>query len=293
MLNCNIVYSINVHEKPDFLLYQLKNIEEHTNSPYYIILNCNEFMYKNLSKNNSIRNNNKIIINQEYFNKVRGTGLLFKGIYVNLLFAINNINFNYFFVLSSRNLFNNKVNKKILDTHYKSAKDIVSENKETSRYDNLTNWHWPQFKTLKVSKYLKEKQSYFYGSAHEGLCINYKTCIDLNNFFINHTDFLNELFNCKYCVEEFIIQTLAVYTNNSFMDMGCGVSEQICKNKFVFKTQRVLKDRIETFLVNKHGIENDKMVKCIVLVFVFIILFIILKYTKRLNHIDLFNTKLN
>ena len=41
----NIVFSINVHEKPEFLLTQLKNIKEYVDTNYVVILNCNKNMY--------------------------------------------------------------------------------------------------------------------------------------------------------------------------------------------------------------------------------------------------------
>ena len=44
----DIVISINVHEKISYLYKQLENIENFCKLKYIIILNCNEYMYKNL-----------------------------------------------------------------------------------------------------------------------------------------------------------------------------------------------------------------------------------------------------
>lgn len=37
--------SINVHEKPDFLMRQLENIKSFVTSEFVIILNCNDYMF--------------------------------------------------------------------------------------------------------------------------------------------------------------------------------------------------------------------------------------------------------
>ena len=47
----DIILSINVHEKFNFLLKQLDNISKNVHCNYAIILNCNDFMYEECKKN--------------------------------------------------------------------------------------------------------------------------------------------------------------------------------------------------------------------------------------------------
>ena len=283
---CDIVYTINVHEKPDFLLYQIKNIEKYTQASYYIILNCNKFMYESLSSNNNIKQNNKIIINKEYFEKKRFTGLLFKGIYKNLQLSLKKFKFKYFIILSSRNLFYNLLTVEKIDELFKSFYKN-QDNIKITNYNNLNNWgHWNKIKKLKVSKLLKSKNANFKHSAHEGLVIKYKTCKSINSFFFNKNDMLIELFNSKTVAEEFIIQTLALLNKDGYINIGrwtAGNHDIKNKknwdiNKFLYKTKREL---IEIFSNNYKNNKNSKNKKIyylnliLILIIVFIILFLI------------------
>ena len=104
----DFVISINVHEKPNFLIKQLENIKEYIEGKYSVILNCNEYMYNELKDKNILDDN--VIIHPEFIHKERYTGKLFQGIYSNLKYILeHNIIFSYFVVLSSRNLFYCKI----------------------------------------------------------------------------------------------------------------------------------------------------------------------------------------
>jgi hypothetical protein len=46
-IKTDFIISINVHENVNFLLKQIDNIKNYVNN-YYIILNCNQFMYNAL-----------------------------------------------------------------------------------------------------------------------------------------------------------------------------------------------------------------------------------------------------
>ena len=107
----DILISINVHEKIDFLLDQLDNIHFFTSHlKVCIIYNCNNFMLQELSKHKfPIYKNLKIIINSESIEKKRWHGSLCKGIIKNMEYAINNkIKFKEFIVISSRNILTKK-----------------------------------------------------------------------------------------------------------------------------------------------------------------------------------------
>lgn len=283
-MNCSIVYSINIHEKPDFLLYQISNIDKYTKSSYIIILNCNNFMYKTLKENDIIKKNKKIIINSEYFDKKPYTGLLFKGIYKNLQYALDNINYNYFIILSSRNLFHKELDIEKLDNLFMlKLKKINSNNyKKTHsklKYENIDRWWWPSIKQLKISKYFKEQNADFYNSEHEGLIINWKTCYKINKFFEDKKMFLIELFNTNICIEEFIIQTLSFYTGNIFINIGNGIKTQKKKDKkkgYVYKTIRNI-NLIESFVnYSSQKSNNNYLLK--IKIFLLIVLIIILFY---------------
>ena len=105
-----IIISINVHENVNFLFKQLNNIEEYVKIPYAVILNCNNYMYENLKDNNEINKMNNIFLNEKYFNKKRFHGSLTKGICYNMEYALKKFKFEYFMILSSRNIFKLEVN---------------------------------------------------------------------------------------------------------------------------------------------------------------------------------------
>ena len=236
----HFIFSINVHEKPDFLKKQINNIKYFVEGKYLIIINANDYMYQILNNDIFFKNNKKVIINPNYFNKKRYTGTLFKGIYLNMKYAINNlnINFKYFIVLSSRNLFYNKLNIYKLKT--------IPKNKVQKRSEiNSNSWpHWNKIFKLKFSKYIIEKNMNISKSAHEGLVINVKSCIYIINFLEKDIDksILNELYNCNACIEEYVLQTI-ISNFSYYYNIGNGTKTnnditKLPNNKFVYKTIR-------------------------------------------------------
>jgi len=110
-INTDLVFSINVYENINFLIYQLENIKKYVKSNYIIILNANKIMYDEIKNNRYIKNNNSyIILYPDYLNKKRFHGSLTEGIYKNMKYAIDNYNYKYFIVLSSRNVFYTELN---------------------------------------------------------------------------------------------------------------------------------------------------------------------------------------
>lgn len=99
MINYTFIISINVHEKPDSLLKQLDNINNHINNhinySYAVVLNCNNYMYK-LLKDMVLPSN--IYINDDIIEKQRCTGTLAQGIVSNIRYSIKNFNFDYFII---------------------------------------------------------------------------------------------------------------------------------------------------------------------------------------------------
>jgi len=216
-INTEIILSINVHEMVHFLLKQIDNIKEYLLEDYYIILNCNDYMFNEL-KNIELPKN--ILINNEVINKKTYTGKLTEGIYSNMKYAFDKFNFKYFIILSSRNLFYNKLNIDILNKKQKIFLDsndyenyiLSNKNKNSESYNN---WHWPSFtKTILAQHYLNKNLN-LYGSCHEGLVFHYYVCENIISFLEKKEDYKKDLFNFNHVVEEFSLQTISMNEINT------------------------------------------------------------------------------
>jgi hypothetical protein len=246
----DVVISINVHEKPDFLLKQLENIKIHMLCSYCIILNCNDFMYEECKKIDLPSN---VYLHPEILNKKWGHGSLFRGIYNNIVYALQNIEFQYFIVLSSRNMFQYNLYleniKELLpfptglDETDVQQLDITHINDDTT----ISNWHWSSFINTKLAKYYIQQQKNLYGSPHEGLCLSYHTCKKIYEFLDSNPDITQDLSDFSKCVEEFALQTIAMNTDSFFyyIGTGCCTEETIPPNqnkknikKYVYKVKR-------------------------------------------------------
>ena len=118
----DILITINVHEKLDFVIEQLENIINFTNHlKVCIIYNCNKLMLDILNKYNfKSYKNLKIIINPESIEKRRWHGTLLKGIIKNMEYVIDNkIQFKHFIVISSRNILHKKLLLSTIEEKYK------------------------------------------------------------------------------------------------------------------------------------------------------------------------------
>ena len=232
-----LIISINIHEKVNFLFKQLDNIALFVKLNYIIILNCNTFMYNKLIHNDKIKNDyTSVIINKDYFNKRRFHGSLTKGIYSNMLYALENYQFEYFIVLSSRNMFYNELN----NNNYKLIDKVCGFEYHTI---NKKKWHWPSFLKTKLSKYIIDKKKLFSAVAHEGLTFDYKGCEIIKEFLENNIEIRDELFNWNSCVEEFALQTICC-NNIKYYYIGTGSQTNynniinLSKVRFVCKTIR-------------------------------------------------------
>jgi len=149
-----IIFSINVHEKINLLIKQIENIETYVKVEYKIIINPNKLMFNKISNTDYINSKNYIYLNN-YLEKKRHHGSLTKGIYLNMEYAINKFNFDYFIILSSRNLFYRNID----DKNIKNFVEILIGPQMQSisglqyggggiTYDqlNVKLWHWPTFK---------------------------------------------------------------------------------------------------------------------------------------------------
>jgi hypothetical protein len=244
-IKTDFIISINVHEKPEFLLKQIDNIKNYV-CDYYIILNCNQFMYDNL-KNITLPYN--VIVNSEIIEKARFHGSLTKGIYSNMIYADKTFDFLYFIVLSSRNLFYNKLNIDFLNLKqsicYNINKFYENEYTKQLQYDT---WHWPSFLNTELAKYYISKNLNLQSSPHEGLVLHCNVIYNIINFLEKNIIIKNDLFNFTNCVEEFSLQTIAtneINPNNNYngyIYIGHGIDTQFNipsdPNLFVYKTTR-------------------------------------------------------
>ena len=105
-LRYDCIISINVHEKFDFLLKQLENIKQNVHMNYAVILNCNNLMFEECTKNRMYLSDN-VYIHDKVLNKRTYHGSILEGIYNNIQYALDRFTFEYFIIASSRNFFTN------------------------------------------------------------------------------------------------------------------------------------------------------------------------------------------
>ena len=238
----DIIFSINVHEKKDFLIKQIQNIEDNVLLNYMIIINPNKYMYNEISNCQFIKSKDNIILNKNYLEKKRFHGSLTKGIYLNMKYAINNYEFKYFIILSSRNMFYNKLTNKNYNSLVKIT-DGVTYGKM-----NVNSWHWPSFLKTELSKYIIKNNLLLSRCFHEGLTFDYKSCKDIIRFLNNNYNIKINLFNWNHCVEEFALQTISINLTGYYYQIGNYVHhgqddsknvQNLPKNRFVYKTIRI------------------------------------------------------
>ena len=228
-----LVISINVFEKPEFLLKQLHNIQKYVKIKYVVILNCNEYMLKTLPK---YKLKSNIFLNPVFIEKRRFHGSLLEGILSNIRYSVSNFEFNYFLILSSRTVFHNYIyDESEFIKHSKQIRKPVRlyENEELIGQSNR------KWKYTKLFEYVRKKGLFFASSQHEGLCFNYETCLKLLYFLEINPYILDNLVTFKYCVEEFGLQTICTNLNLSYYNINNDPQLNHCdKNKLTNKIDR-------------------------------------------------------
>ena len=239
----DILISINIHEKVDFLMQQLDNIHYFTSHlNVCVIYNCNQFMLEELTKTNfKSYKNLKIIINKESIEKRRWHGSLCKGIMKNMEYVINNnIKFRNFIVISSRNILSKKLDLVFINEKYKFYYENISElikddrryyfnkhhkfyicdgSKQDYWHGDMTSsryWFWGKIKDIGWFKELDRNVDFFIGGRHEGLCIPYENVVKIVDFCRNNDEILSDCYTYNIALEEVIPQVLACKfkTNN-------------------------------------------------------------------------------
>jgi len=230
-----IILSINVHEKPNFLMRQIENIKSFVKCEFIIILNCNDYMCEELKK---ISLPKFVHINPEIINKVPWTGLITKGIYSNMKYALEHFNFLYFIVLSSRNMFYNNI----------SPTDLLNNTTRHNPPSDLSMWHWPTFSKTKLGEYYLNRSCNLYGSEHEGFVITENVCKNIERMLEKNVEIREDIFSAMGCVEEFALQTISMNEYNhentqvGWVNIGHGCETHYViptdPSLFVYKTTR-------------------------------------------------------
>lgn len=226
----DIIISINVHEKPEYLKEQLSNINTYLKLRYKIILSCNDFMYNNIIINEDL------VVNPEIINKKRFHGSLTKGIYSNMVYAITNFSFKYFLIMSSREFFYRELNK--IEDIEKTKLNKLNDYNKVSIWDGKNGI---SFKETKLFKYIINNKLYFARCGHEVLTFNYDSCLYINQFLEKESEIREDIFNYNHCVEEFSLQTICC-NYSDFYNIGNGTStmdvEKASKYRFTHKKIR-------------------------------------------------------
>jgi hypothetical protein len=193
-----IVFSINIHEKPLFVLRQLENLKRYVMLPYRVILHPNEAMYDYFKSCAALKALNTVV-NPRWTSKKRYHGSLYGGICANMVLAMEMFPMTHFIVLSSRNLF------------FKPFTDYVFPANFTGiPWEELKHWHWHSMKQSKLAVYLHEHGHLFTNTPHEGLVLERQTCQSILTFLSDHPDIHSDLLEFPHCVEEFALQSMAL-----------------------------------------------------------------------------------
>ena len=238
-----IIFSINVHEKFNFLQKQIEDIETNVLLDFVIIINANEFMYHEIMNSGILQTKANILLYPEFINKTPFNGTITKGIYLNMEYAVRNYQFEYFVVLSSRNLFYNTLHKDNYHTIPKICDGVTFEQLKKNE------WHWPSFLQTKLSKYMIVNNWRFCQSNtyHEGVTFDYASSAQIVNFFTKNEEIKEDLFNFNNCVEEFALQSISINLTGYYYNIGNWANwgeddflniHKLPRDLFVYKTLR-------------------------------------------------------
>ena len=176
---------------------------------YIVILNCNHYMKRELRK---IRLPPNVYKYPFAVDKQLYTGSIAQGIYLNMIHSIGNISFQYFIVLSSRNMFYQELPIRVLNQRQKTATTI--EDLKQGNPKNYHEWHWPTFLNTELAKHYRSNDLHLHSSCHEGLVFHYDVCQNIIRFLETHVSIRDDLFKFPWCVEEFALQTISMYEMN-------------------------------------------------------------------------------
>lgn len=192
----DIVVSINVHEKPSYLMHQLDNIASNLKMNNIVLVNSNEYMSEIIGRFCSC----SFLLNPNPVEKRRYHGSLTEGIVSNMRMAVEKFEFDWFLVMSSRDFFYRKLERaeQIKETEPQYKSNDYSKN----------DWHWPVFRNTELYRYIQSRGMYYSSSPHEGLCLDSESVQNVLLFLSEHKEIEEDIYNFEGCVEEFAIQSI-------------------------------------------------------------------------------------
>jgi hypothetical protein len=209
-----IFFSINVHENLNFLQKQIEDIEANVLLDFVILINANEFMYNEIMNSELLQTKSNVLLYPEPINKIYCHGTIVKGIYLNMEYAVRNYQFEYFVVLSSRNLFYNTLHK----DNYRAIPKICDGEPVEQLCDG---WHWNVFVNTKLGKYIIANNLRFCSPQWAaGLTFDYTSSIQIVDFLIANEEIKEDLFNFNAVVEEFALQSISLNLSGYYYNIG-------------------------------------------------------------------------
>jgi hypothetical protein len=228
----DVIVSINVFRSISTLEHQIKNIKQHLNAKYAVILNCNQYMYDEILSKMTLDDN--IYLNPHILEKKRFHGSLTQGIVSNMNYAVKNFDFKYFVVISGRTIFYRPITVQKFDGYFEKKKWSSLEEMEEHVRGPFPNsdWKWESFKNTKLAKYYMDRNYKLFTEVHEGVCFSYNVTINILQFLENNIEITKDLFDYNDCVEEFSLNTISTNECNienleyGFVYIGNGSSEE-------------------------------------------------------------------
>ena len=157
--NYDVVFSILAHESPDTLDDLIDNIIKFTKKyKILFIINLNNEMYSKYKNNNS-----NVIINDNYFDKVKYTKDILEAHLSNFRYLRSrNYNFKKIILMASNCMMFREINLELLTT------------KKISK-PNFTEWHWPNFFKNEdlINTLKKDNITSYFCEHHEGSIFDY------------------------------------------------------------------------------------------------------------------------
>jgi hypothetical protein len=211
-IRTEVVVSINVHEKPEYLMGQVRNIKENLLLPSQVLISPNKHMQAELAASDG----NGLTLNPEAIEKRRHHGSLTRGIVSNMRLASETLKFSWFLVMSSREFFYRKL---------KNPGDIlINKCASTTKDYERKDWHWGRFHDTKLHAHIRANGLLLADSPHEGMCFDAKGVAHILRFLEGNAEIAEDLFNFEHCVEEFALQSICANFGD-FYYIGNGTEE--------------------------------------------------------------------
>ena len=238
-----LLFSIPVHENQFVINNQIENIFN-CNPNSKIIIHVNK-SFKNFIP--SLTKYNNVLINSNRYNYIYGKGLLWIHI-SNFLEAMNqNIDFSYFIILSSNEMF---IRKGLL-----FYIEEIKNGLQLVKFDENINWH--NFKKNiekepEMNSLLNDlNMDTFYGGQTEGQFYSKNIFLKISDIYIKHFG-KNEINNFE--TEEIVLQTIFKSLNINY---GLPFTLQNYSNNLVFDEKLIKDIKENNIIIPNYYIKNN------------------------------------